>query len=145
MEHKADSTKEMIHKLTELLKINNAYLAGMLGVSEKSLNDWKGLGLGDLTPKAKRLKRLFEVVVYLKNKHPGIVASDYSKLLINGRVTIDPHDEEDGSTALINFVVSEPDAKIWVGAVEEAVRSLGDSLNLQGNVKNDIEKISTAR
>lgn len=121
--HQFDSTRGAISYLTSLLGINEAYLAGFLGVSEKSLHSWKPLGAGELTPKAKRLKRLFEVVNYLENKFPNIQKKKYKSFLESARITIDPSDEEDGSTALITFIIEEPESSAWVGSVREAVEN----------------------
>ena len=70
-----DSVKQTISTLTEILRINEAHLAGMLNVTEKSLHEWKKLGVGDLTPKAKRLKRSFEVVVFIQNNYASEIGS----------------------------------------------------------------------
>ena len=59
-----DGLKQAIAELSDALSIRETYLAGFLGVTEKSLNEWKKLGMGDLTPKAHRLVRLHEVVSY---------------------------------------------------------------------------------
>jgi hypothetical protein len=121
--HQFDSTRGAITYLTTSLGINDAYLAGFLGVSEKSLHSWKPLGAGELTPKAKRLKRLFEVVNYLESKFPKIPKAKYKSFLESARITIDPSDEEDGSTALITFIIEEPETTAWVGSVREAVEN----------------------
>jgi hypothetical protein len=121
--HQFDSTRGAIVHLTSSLGINDAYLAGFLGVSEKSLHSWKPLGAGELTPKAKRLKRLFEVVSYLESNFPKIPKVKYKSFLESARITIDPSDDEDGSTALITFILEEPETKAWVGSVREAVEN----------------------
>lgn len=92
------------------------------GVTDKTLNDWKKRGIGDLPPKAKRLVRLYEVVQYLQSKHKEIPKSSYKNLIENGRVTIDPNDPEDGSIALISFIKAEPEATAWAPCVEEVVQ-----------------------
>jgi hypothetical protein len=117
-----DSIKQAITFITKTLNFNETYLAGFLGVTEKSLNEWKKRGLGDLPPKAKRLVRLFEVVQYLQTRHPEIPQSAYKSLIENGRITIDPNDPEDGSTSLISFILAEPEASAWAPCVEEVVR-----------------------
>lgn len=121
--HIFDSTRGAITYLTTTLGINDSYLAGFLGVSEKSLHSWKPLGPGDLTPKAKRLKRLFEVVSYLESEFPKIPKARYKSFLENSRITINPNDEDDGSVALITFIIEEPDTKAWVGSVREAIEN----------------------
>jgi hypothetical protein len=121
--HIFDSTRGAITYLAATLGINDSYLAGFLGVSEKSLHSWKPLGTGDLTPKAKRLKRLFEVVSYLESEFPNIPKSKYKSFLESARITIDPNDEDDGSVVLITFIIEEPETKAWVGVVREAVEN----------------------
>lgn len=117
-----DSLKQAVAELTESLGIRETYLAGFLGVTEKSLNEWKKLKLGDVTPKARRLTRLHEVVEYLKGKHPEVPGSAYKSLIENGRIVTDPNDPEEGSVSLLNFIIEEPDSKTWVPCVEEVVR-----------------------
>lgn len=114
--------KQIIAELTEILNIRETYLAGFLGVTEKSLNEWKKLGLDELTPKSYRLVRLYDVVSYLQNKHSEIPRSAYKSLIENGRFVTDPDDLEEGSISLLNFVIEEPQSKIWVPCVEEVVR-----------------------
>lgn len=122
--HQFDSTRQAISYLMKTLGMNNdAYLAGFLGVSEKSLHLWKPLGVGELTPKAKRLKRLFEVVNYLESEFPKMPKVQYKPFIESARITIDPNDDEDGTTALITFIIEEPESKAWVGSVREAVEN----------------------
>lgn len=118
-----DSVKQAINTLTKLMGINETYLAGMLNVTEKSLNEWKKLGAGDLTPKALRLKRCFEVATYIqKNFSESIKTSEIKNVLENGRITLDPDDEDDGTTALISYILAHPDG-IWVPVTKEAVEN----------------------
>jgi hypothetical protein len=127
-----DSVKQVIANLTAVLNINETYLAGFLGVSEKSLNEWKKLGMGELTPKAYRLTRLDEVIAYLKKNHSEVPASVYKSLVENGRIVTDPTDPEDGSISLLNFIIEDPKAKVWTSSVEEVVKGF-ISDNLQGS------------
>ena len=117
-----DSLKQAIADLTSTLKVNETYLAGFLSVTEKSLNEWKKLGMGDATPKAYRLIRLHEVTGYLKSKHPEVPQSAYKALIENGRIVTDPNDLEEGSISLLNFITEDPHSKTWVPCVEEVVR-----------------------
>lgn len=122
--HQFDSTRQAIIYLMKTLGISNdSYLAGFLGVSEKSLHLWKTLAPGELTPKAKRLKRLFEVVNYLESEFPKMPKAQYKSFIESARITIDPNDDEDGTTALITFILEEPESKAWVGSVREAVEN----------------------
>lgn len=125
-----DSIREAIGYITKALNFNETYLAGFLGVTVKTIDDWKKRGMGDLPPKAKRLVRLHEVIQYLQNKHKEIPESSYKNLIENGRVTIDPNDPEDGSTALISFILAEPEASAWAPCVEEVVQEF-----IKSNIK----------
>lgn len=117
-----DSIKEAVSTITKLFKINETHLAGFLGVSEKTLNDWKKRGMGELPPRAKRLVRLYSVVQYLQNEHKEIPEPSYKNLIENGRVILDPSDPEDGSTSLISYICAEPEATAWVACVEQVVK-----------------------
>jgi hypothetical protein len=119
--------KQAVTELTRTLDIGETYLAGFLGVTEKSLNEWKKLDKGEPTPKARRLLRLHEVVEYLKAKHPEIPASSYKALVENGRIVTDPYDAEEGSVSLLNFIIEDPQSKTWVPCVEEVVREFVNS------------------
>jgi hypothetical protein len=122
-----DSVRGAITVMTTTLGFNETYLAGFLGVTEKSLNDWKKQGAGELTPKSKRLKRLYEVIQYIQSQYSNIPNTELKPLLENGRITLDPNDEEDGTTALISFILAEPESTAWVGSVKEAVSDYLDS------------------
>lgn len=119
--HKFDGIRGAIAVVTNILGINETYLAGFLGVTEKSLNEWKRLGSGELTPKAKRLKRLYEVIEFIRDQYPKVSSNEIKSVLENGRITIDPDDEEDGTTALLSFILAEPEFKYWPAIVKEAV------------------------
>lgn len=123
MSYKADSTKQMIQVALDKLHISPTQLAGMLGVSERSLNEWKTLGLGDLTPKAKRLSRLFEVLSFISENYEKMGTLNYMKILMDGQITLDPDDEEFGITSLMTFITSDPENKAWVANVKEAMAS----------------------
>lgn len=118
----ADSVKQIVELVKKALKFNDTYLAGFVGVTEKSLNEWKKRGMGDLPPKAKRLVRLHEVIRYLQDRHKEIPESSYKNLIENGRITTDPNDPDDGSISLLNFILAEPEAIAWPPCVEEVVR-----------------------
>lgn len=117
----ADGTKEMISELTKALQVSETYLAGYLGVTEKSLNEWKRLQMGDLTPKAHRLTRLYKVLRYLGRQHEDIPVTAYKNLIENGRVPFDAADEDIDSISLLNFILSEPESNYWIACVEQVV------------------------
>lgn len=119
--------KQAVAELTRTLDIGETYLAGFLGVTEKSLNEWKKLDTGEPTPKARRLIRLLDVVEFLKAKHSEIPASSYKALIENGRIVTDPYDAEDGSVSLLNFIIEDPRSITWVPCVEEVVREFVNS------------------
>jgi hypothetical protein len=119
---KLDSIKQGVSVIMAAFNINEAHLAGILHVSERSLNDWKKRGMKDLPPSAKRLVRLFAVVDYLQAKHKEIPEPSYKNLIENGRITIDPNDPEDGTTSLISYICAEPEATMWAPCVDEVVR-----------------------
>lgn len=138
-----DSTKQMIHFALEKLQISNTQLAAMLGVSEKSLNDWKNLQMGDLTPKAKRLKRLYEVLSYLEHTYGKMLNLNYMKILIDGLIVLDPSDEEFGHTTLLTFITSDPENTAWVGNVKMAMESFEpDEVLTLGSNKNASRLVS---
>lgn len=134
-----DGLKQAIGELTDALSIGETYLAGFLGVTEKSLNEWKKLGMGELTPKAHRLTRLHEVVSYLKSKHAEIPPTAYKSLIENGRFITDPSDPEEGSVSLLNYIIEEPQSKTWVPCVEEVVREF-----INNNLR-ETERVREAR
>ena len=146
MTPKPDSIKQAIAELTSTLGMNETYLAGFLGVTEKSLNDWKKLGMGNLTPKARRLVRLYEVVSYLNSEHREIRTSVYKSLIENGRLITDPSDEEEGSMSLLNFIIEEPSAKVWTSPVEKVVQDfISDNLRGSESVGEANRSIREAR
>ena len=122
-----NSMKEAIASITKSLNFNETYMAGFLGVTVKTIDDWKKREMGDLPPKARRLVRLYEVIHYLQDRHKEIPESSYKNLIENGRITIDPSDPEDGSTTLISFILAEPAAKIWAPCVDEVVNEFQKS------------------
>jgi len=130
-----DTSNQAVTQLTEWLGIGETYLAGFLGVSSKSLADWKKRGTGDLPPKAQRLVRLYEVVSYLKKRHPDLPQREYKGLLENGRLVIDPEDDEEGSFSLLNFILEEPNAKVWASCVDQVVGEYQNILSATGKIR----------
>ena len=133
-----ESLKQAINELTGILNMKETYLAGFLGVTEKSLSEWKRLGIAEPTPKARRLIRLYEVVEYLESKHSEVPVTAYKSLIENGRIITDPDDFEDGSISLLNYIIEEPQSKTWVPCVEEVVKEFVSS-----NMK-EMEKVREA-
>lgn len=130
-----NTPSQAIGQLTEWLGINETYLAGFLGVTPKSLADWKSRRPGELPPKAHRLVRLHAVVSYLKSRHPELPPRDYKGLLENGRLTINPDDAEEGTISLLNFIISDPNAKVWAPCVDHVVVDYQNLLNAAGKLR----------
>lgn len=116
-----DNAKQGAEELKKMLDLTDIPLANMLGVTERSLNTWKLKPVGDLPPKAYRLKRLWEVIKYIHVKYPTLTPSQRRSILDNGRVTIDPNDPDDGTTSLINYIRSHPKDAAYTGQVDEAI------------------------
>ncbi|MBY0472112.1 hypothetical protein K2X30_13175 [bacterium] len=135
MEKNFDTPNQVVTQLTEWLGIGETYLAGFLGVSSKSLADWKKRGTGDLPPKAHRLVRLYEVISYLKKRHANLPQREYKGLLENGRLVIDPNDEDEGSISLLNFILEEPNAKVWAPCVDQVVEEYRNILSAAGKLR----------
>lgn len=76
--------------------------------------------MGDLTPKAHRLTRLYQIMCYLNSKHADIPTIAHKNLIENGRVAVDI-DDDDGTISLLNFILSEPDSRYWIPCVEQVV------------------------
>ena len=136
MERKTfDNPSQAVSQLIEWLGIGETYLAGFLGVSAKSLADWKKRGTGDLPPKAHRLVRLYEVVSYLKKYHSEVPPREYKGLIENGRIIVDPDNTEDGSISLLNFIVEEPDSRVWAPCVDGVVSEYKNFLKAAGRLR----------
>lgn len=139
-----DTPNQAVGQLMEWLGINETYLAAFLGVTPKSLTDWKKRGIADLPPKAHRLVRLYEVVSYLRKRHPDLPLREYKGLLENGRLTIDPDDEEEGTISLLNFIIEEPDAKAWAPCVEQVFTEYQNVLRAAGRLRETNRSIRNA-
>lgn len=124
---RADSTKQMISELTSAFQVNETYLAGFLMVTEKSLNEWKKLPMGDLTPKAYRLTRLHQVLRYIEEKHPEVPTAAYKSIVENGRVAVDNADDY-GSVSLLNFILTVPESQFWIPCVEQVISEFKKTL-----------------
>lgn len=132
-----DSLKQASEQLTELLGVNRTMLAGLLGVTERSMSDWEKKPLGDITPKAKRLALLYNLVRFIGQKHPTIPSKMYREVLENSRVIIDHDDPEDGSISLMNMVISDPDEKYWPQIAGSAIKEYLEEVGF--NLRNDSE------
>lgn len=139
-----DNANQAVVQLTEWLGVNETHLAGLLGVTPKSLADWKKRNPGDLPPKAHRLERLYQVVTYLQKHHPEIQAKEYKGLIENGRITIDPDDAEEGSISLLNFINAEPEAKAWAPCVDSVIVDYKNYLAAAGRFRETNRPIRNA-
>lgn len=136
----ADNTKQIISELTGALQVSETYLAGFLGVTEKSLNEWKRLKMGELTPKAHRLTRLYQVLRFLYENHTDIPVTAYKTIVENGRVPIDLGDEEDSTISLLNFILTEPDSKYWIPCVEKVVTEYKQHMKITAEKPHESHK-----
>lgn len=123
-----DSLKQASDLLTGVLGVNRTMLAGLLGVTERSMSDWEKKDLGDITPKAKRLVLLYQLVRFIEQKYPAVPHKMYREILENARVEIDPEDSEDGSVSLMNMVISDPDEKYWPQIANSAIKEYLDEV-----------------
>lgn len=117
----ANNTKQMIAEITAVFQVTETYLAGFLGVTEKSLNEWKRIPMGELTPKAHRLTQLHKVMLHIQSKHPTVPASLYKSLIENGRVPFDSGDEDYSSISLIGLIKADPESKLWMACVDHVI------------------------
>lgn len=117
-----DNLKQATDLLIGVLGVNRTMLAGLLGVTERSMADWEKKALGDITPKSKRLVLLYQLVRFIEEKHPKIPQKMYREILENSRVVIDPEDLEDGSISLMNMVITDPEEKYWVQIADSAIK-----------------------
>lgn len=123
-----DSLKQASDLLIGVLGVNRTMLAGLLGVTERSMSDWEKKALGDITPKAKRLVLLYQLARFIEQKYPDVPHKMYRGILENGRVEIDPEDSEDGSVSLMNMVISDPDEKYWPQIANSAIKEYLDEV-----------------
>jgi len=117
-----DNLRQASEQLTELLGVSRTMLAGLLGVTERSMSEWEKKNLDNVTPKAKRLVLLYNLVRYMEEQFSLVPSKMYRELLENSRVVIDPDDSEDGSVSLINMVISDPDEKYWPQIAGSAIK-----------------------
>lgn len=118
---KLDSFKQAIEVLCGVLKVNRTMLAGLVGVTEKSLQDWEGRGIGDATPKSKRLELLYKVAMFIEKNHPNLNYNYYRRVLENSVIVFDV-DSEDGYTTIMNLIIDTPEETYWQPLVQAAVK-----------------------
>lgn len=140
-----DHPAQAIAELINWLGISDTHLAGLLGVTPKSLADWKKRAPGELPPKAGRLVRLYEVVHYLQKRHPEFSSNTLKNILENGRLVIDPSDDEEGSMSLLGFIVEEPTARVWASCVDQVVEDYKPILEAAGKARESHRTVSVAR
>src|ERR1039458_5124159 len=113
-----DSVPQAIDTLIHKLGRNQAYLAGLIGVSERTLSEWRSRGVGELPPKAARFVRLKNAVDYLLTQKK-VAETELVDVLNNGRVPISqPIDEDNDSMALVAYLTSFPEEQAWALAVD---------------------------
>jgi hypothetical protein len=113
-----DSVKQMVDFSLDRLGVNRAYLAGLLGVSERTLSDWQNKQVGELLHKGRRLQRLVEVIHFIERERGRTVIMD---VLQNGRVPMDGDDEDSNSIALIGYITAFPEEHGWIANVRAAL------------------------
>lgn len=123
--------------LSELVRrdlgdISRTVLAGMLGVTERSLSEWDTRAIGDATPKALRLDLLFRVIGLIKSEFKDVPAKMYREILENSRYVFDKEDEEDGSVSLLGLINSDPKNKYWETVSKECIRNYLEMIEFKG-------------
>ncbi len=141
---KLDSVRQALEELKEALGLSHDYLAGLLGVTGRSLDEWKKKGMGDLRGKVQRLIRLHQVLHYVENNPRRIQKKDLRNFLENARITVDPDDEEDGTVSLINYIIHEPEATTWVACVKEAVSDFFGDEEWSDGIESDRSAVQNA-
>jgi transcriptional regulator with XRE-family HTH domain len=115
-----DSYKQASTTLREAFGVNRTHLAGLMGVTEKSLLDWESRPVGDGTPKSKRLELLYEVTRFINSKFPELESVYYRRVLENSIVIFD-HEDEEGFITLMNLIVHDPSVQYWQPIVEKSI------------------------
>lgn len=128
--NQADSTKQMIAEITAVFGITETHLAGFLGVTEKSLNEWKGRQMGDLPPKAFRLTQLHKVMLHIQSKHSEVPENMYKPLIENGRVPFDSGDEDYDSISLVGLIKADPQSKLWMACVDHVINEYKETTSI---------------
>jgi hypothetical protein len=113
-----------IDKMLGTLAINRSYLAGMLGVSERTLVEWRNRTPSELPPKARRLLRLIEVIEMIEKSGAG-KGVEILRILQNGRVPLGGEDEDTGSVSLVGYINAFPEDGGWRANVSQAVEEFG--------------------
>lgn len=65
-------------------------------------------------------------------------------ILENGRLVIDPNDDEEGSM-LLGFIVEEPTARVWASCVDQVVEDYKPILEAAGKARENHRTVSVAR
>jgi transcriptional regulator with XRE-family HTH domain len=118
-----DSLKQIIAKLTNELAISATQLAALVGVSERTLSDWKIKGPGDLPPKAARLARLAEAVDEIGKLEQGATSGKILSILNNGDVPLGSASWPDvDAIPLIQYICVFPKETGWKANVDAAVK-----------------------
>lgn len=116
-----NSIKQASKLLMRNLDISKSNLAGMVGVSERTLDEWGKASIDDFASKSNRLIALYNVVRLIKKERPNISAKDCRCFLYNSRIVFDPEDEEEGSVSMISFILAHPEEKDWISAYNSAL------------------------
>ncbi len=136
-----DNLKQASELLVEALGINNrTMLAGLLGVTERSLQEWEKKPLGEITPKAKRLVLLYNLVRFMEQQFPSVPKELYKEILENSRVVLDPDDEEEGSISLMNMIISDPSEKYWPQIASSSISEYLEEIGIELRGKSETDR-----
>ena len=114
------SYEQASNVLCEVLDIDRNNLAGLMGITEKSLLYWESKSVTDRMTDSKRLEFLYEVVRYINYKFPELKSLNYLRVLENSVVILD-HEDEEGFVTLINLITHDPYLKYWQPIVDKSI------------------------
>jgi len=118
---KTQKVKDIIETLLSQLTLSRTQLAAMLGISERALSDWANKSLEEMTTeKAKRFRRLVEVVEYLNAKVGDKNYGTVRNILEEGRVPMGGVGDDD-SLSLISYICASPGDMGWRANADAAM------------------------
>ncbi len=118
---KTQKAKEIIDTLISQLSLTRTQFAAMIGVSERALSDWANKSLEEMTTeKAKRFRRLVEVVDYLNAKVGDKNHGTVRDILEDGRVPMSGVGDDD-SLSLISYICASPGDMGWRANADAAM------------------------
>ena len=127
MEYLGQAIDELQEKLGG---ISSTKLGNLLGVSERSISEWKRKRMNDIPPKAVRALRTLDVVNEVRKICPGYSPQEIYSLLENGRISLGGIDDED-SISLIGFIRANPNVKPWLPQVKDAITDFEEFMKVR--------------